>query len=316
VEHDQTGDYVESIVYAAPDGREYRQEADQFVIACGGIETPRLLLLSDSDVYPDGLANSSGAVGRYLMDHPNVRTTGALEKPTRQSNIGWVSSRSDQFYAHENAGSGSYHLTFDNTAKSTSGGAQDRRPPTSPSNILDTVGNPTPSALAELATDPLNEMQLGDSLSLPTTGGPPYPISIRGAGEMLPRSDNRITLDRSKTDNYGRPVPSINLSDGTHAQETMEHCLEVQKSILTELGAEITSVSTLDDRGMSTHHMGTTRMGTNPEESVVNEECRTHDLANLWIASSSVFTTGGANNPTLTIGALALKTADHIDAKL
>jgi choline dehydrogenase-like flavoprotein len=96
----------------------------------------------------------------------------------------------------------------------------------------------------------------------------------------------------------------------------MEHCLEVQKSILTELGAEITSVSTLDDRGMSTHHMGTTRMGTNPEESVVNEECRTHDLANLWIASSSVFTTGGANNPTLTIGALALKTADHIDAKL
>ena len=88
VEHDRTGDYVESVVYATPNGRQYRQEADHFVIACGGIETPRLLLLSDSDVCPDGLANSSGAVGRYLMDHPSVRTTGTLEEPTRQSNIG------------------------------------------------------------------------------------------------------------------------------------------------------------------------------------------------------------------------------------
>jgi len=316
VEHDQTGDYVESVVYATPDGRQYRQEADHFVIACGGIETPRLLLLSDSDVYRDGLANSSGAVGRYLMDHPSVSTTGTLEEPTRQSNIGWVSSRSDQFYAHEENGSGSYHLTFSNTAKSTSGGAQFRLPPTSPSRFLDIVGNPSPDALAELATDPFNEMQLGDALDLPTTPGPPYPLSIRGAGEMLPRSDNRVTLDKSKTDNHGRPVPSINISDGTHAQETMEHCLEIQKSILTELGAEITDVRTLRERGMSTHHMGTTRMGTDPGESVVNEQCRTHDLTNLWIASSSVFPTAGANNPTLTIAALALKTADHIDDKL
>jgi choline dehydrogenase-like flavoprotein len=159
-------------------------------------------------------------------------------------------------------------------------------------------------------------MQLGDDLDLPTTAGPPYPLSIRGAGEMLPRSDNRVTLDTSKTDNHGRPVPSINLSDGAHARETMEHCEAVQKSILTELGAEITGVRTLSERSMSTHHMGTTRMGTHPGESVVNEECRTHDLANLWIASSSVFTTAGANNPTLTIAALALKTADHIDEKL
>ena len=85
---------------------------------------------------------------------------------------------------------------------------------------------------------------------------------------------------------------------------------------MTELGAEITGVSTLEGRKMSTHHMGTTRMGTDPSESVVNGQCRTHDLENLWIASSSVFTTGGANNPTLTIVALALKTADHIDDRL
>lgn len=316
VEHDETGEYVKSVVYATPEGRKHRQEADQFVIACGGIETPRLLLLSDSALYPDGLANSSGAVGRYLMDHPNVTTTGVLSEPTRQSNIGWVSSRSDQFYARDSPGPGSYHLTFSNTAKSTHGGALDRQPPTSPSRMLDIIGNPTPEAFAKMARDPLNETQLGDDLDLPTTDGPPYPISIRGSGEMLPRPDNRVTLDRSQTDTHGRPVPSVDLSDGTHEREAMEHCLGVQESVMRELGAEITGVSTLDGRGMSTHHMGTTRMGTDPSDSVVNSECRTHDLENLWIASSSVFTTGGANNPTLTIVALALKAADHIDARL
>jgi len=96
----------------------------------------------------------------------------------------------------------------------------------------------------------------------------------------------------------------------------MEHCLEVQRSVLTELGAEITRVSTLDGRGMSTHHMGTTRTGTDPSDSAVNGECRTHDLESLWIASSSVFPTGGANNPTLTIVALAPKAADRIDDRL
>jgi len=191
-----------------------------------------------------------------------------------------------------------------------------RSPPTSPSNVLDAVEDPSSEALADLANDPLNATTFGDGLDLPTTAGPPYPLSIRGAGEMLPRADNRVTLDRSQTDSYGRPVPSIDLSDGEHERETIAHCREIQKAILSELGAEVTGSSTLSGRDMSTHHMGTTRMGTDPTESVVNEECRTHDLSNLWIASSSVFPTGGANNPTLTIGALAIKTADHIDETL
>jgi choline dehydrogenase-like flavoprotein len=314
LENDADGETVESVLYATPDGTTHRQAADQFVLACGGIETPRLLLLSDSSQYPDGLANSSGAVGRYLMDHPSVTTNAVLEEPTQQNNVGWVSSRSDQFYDPGAAGPGSFHLTFDNTARSVSGGAQSRKPAST--RLLGAVTSPTLSALADVATDPLNETSLGDSLELPTTDGPPYPVSIRGAGEMLPRAENRVTLDRSKTDNHGRPVPSIELSDGAHAQRTMDHCLEVQADIMAELGAEITSVSTLSDRPMSTHHMGTTRMGTDPEASVVDAQCRTHDLENLWVASSSVFPTSGANNPTLTIGALALKTAEHIDETL
>lgn len=314
IEHDRSGEAVEAVVYATPSGDRYRQEADEFVIACGGIETPRLLLLSDSPEYPDGLANSSGAVGRYLMDHPNVSVAATLEEPTQQNNIGWVSSRSDQFYDHDEPTPGSFHLTFSNTAKSIRGGAQVKKPTLS--GLLEVAGNPTQSALFDKAMDPFNETALGNDLELPTNDSGPHPISIRGAGEMLPQADNRVTLDRSKTDNHGRPVPSINLADGAHAKETMKFCRSVQRSIMDELGATITGESTLADRDMSTHHMGTTRMGTDPSTSVVNAECRTHDLRNLWIASSSVFTTGGANNPTLTIAALALKTADHIDDKL
>lgn len=314
VEHDRGGNHVTGVVYATPDGSRYRQEADHIVLACGGIETPRLLLLSDSAEYPDGLANSSGAVGRYLMDHPNVQTVGQLDEPTRQNNIGWISSRTDQFYDHEEATPGSFFLTFQNDAKPITGGAHTKKPATS--RLLETAGNASPTAFAELLADPFAETQLGDDLAAPTTADPPDPIAVRGVAEMLPRPDNRVTLDRSKTDNHGRPVPSIELSDGDHARQTMDRCLEVQESIMNELGAESIAVSTLDNRPMSTHHMGTTRMGTDSAESVVNKKCRTHDLDNLWIASSSVFTTAGAMNPTLTIVALALKTADHIDALL
>jgi choline dehydrogenase-like flavoprotein len=85
---------------------------------------------------------------------------------------------------------------------------------------------------------------------------------------------------------------------------------------MEEAGARITW-STSPERPLSgSHSMGTTRMGAHPETSVVDGRLRTHDLTNLSIASSSAFTTGGAMNPTLTIAALSLKAADHVDEKL
>jgi choline dehydrogenase-like flavoprotein len=85
---------------------------------------------------------------------------------------------------------------------------------------------------------------------------------------------------------------------------------------MTELGADIGTVIGPETTGPAFHHMGTTRMGTDPASSVVDPRMRTHDLANLSIAGSSVFVTGGALNPTLTIAALALKAADHVDESL
>lgn len=78
------------------------------------------------------------------------------------------------------------------------------------------------------------------------------------------------------------------------------------------MNAEVTEVEGKDDLAIGSHHKGTTRMGTDPDKSVVNSTLRTHDLQNLWISSSSVFPTGGAVSPTLTIAALSLKAAEHI----
>jgi len=134
--------------------------------------------------------------------------------------------------------------------------------------------------------------------------------------EQLPRKENTVTLDPSKTDDHGNPVPDVSWNIGAHERTTMEHALDVQREILDAMGAEVASVRGPDDLGLAAHHLGTTRMGTDPTESVVDPRLRTHDLANLTIASGSVFVTSGANGPTLTIAALSLKAAEHVDESL
>jgi len=114
LEHD--ADRITAAVYATPDGEEYRQEADAFVVACGGVETPRLLLLSESDAYPDGLANSSGAVGKFFMDHLFAGVGGTLDEPTRQNHVGFYTSACDQFYDEADEEVGPFKLEFLNYA--------------------------------------------------------------------------------------------------------------------------------------------------------------------------------------------------------
>jgi choline dehydrogenase-like flavoprotein len=133
---------------------------------------------------------------------------------------------------------------------------------------------------------------------------------------QLPRRENRVTLDRSRTDDYGNPVPEIRWRVDDRTKRTLARANEIQRAVLDELGAEVTWIVGPENTGPAFHHMGTTRMGTDPEESVVTPGLRTHDLDNLWIAGSSVFVTGGAMNPTLTIAALSLKAADHVHETL
>jgi len=278
-------DRVEAAVYATPDGR-YRQPADAFVLACGGVETPRLLLLSASEQYPDGLANTSGRVGSYFFDHLFAGVGGVLDEPTRQNHVGFLTSESHQFYDEADANIGPFKLEFFNYA------------------------GPSPVEMA------LSGEEWGNDLldSLRSAYG--NQVAVGALVEQLPRADSYVGLDHDRTDSHGNPVPDVHWTVGDRALATIERANEIQREILETLGAEITWTAGPDSTGPAYHHMGTTRMGTDPDRSVVGPTCRTHDLANCWVAGSSVFPTGGATNPTLTIAALALRTADALDATL
>ncbi len=283
---DHGADSVRAAVYATPDGTTHRQEADAFVVACGGVETPRLLLLSESEQYPEGLANSSGLVGRFFMDHLFAGTGGTLDEPTRQNHVGFMTSESHQFYDEADAEVGPFKLEFFNYA------------------------GPSPVEMALTGDD------WGDALLERLQSEYGNHVAVGGLVEQLPREDSYVALDPERTDHLGNPVPDVHWNVGERALRTIERANEVQEKILDELGAEITWQAGPDSTGPAYHHMGTTRMGEDPAESVVDPQCRTHDLENCWIASSSVFPTGGAMNPTLTIAALALRVAEDVDRAL
>ncbi len=283
LEHD--ADSITAAVYATPDG-EHRQEADSFVIACGGVETPRLLLLSESEQYPNGLANSSGLVGKFFMDHLFAGMGGTLEEPTRQNHVGFLTSESHQFYDDADEEVGPFKLEFFNYA--------------GPSPVESALGGD----------------DWGDELLERLRREYGTHVGMGALVEQLPREDSYVTLDPDRTDDRGNPVPDVHWNVGERALRTLERANEIQREILEELGAEITWQVGPENTGPAYHHMGTTRMGDDPDESVVNARLRTHDLENCWIVGSSVFPTGGAMNPTLTIAALALRAAEHVDAEL
>jgi len=296
------GGRVEAAVYATPAGDTHRQAARQFVLAAGGVEIPRLLLLSRDSDHPDGLANSSGLVGRYFMEHLFAGAGGTLERRTRQNHVGFVTSESHQFY--------------DDPGQAVTDDAgtvvvPEHDEPLAPFKLefLNYAG-PSPVELA------LGGDEWGDDLLESLRGAYGHSIAMGGLVGQRPRPENRVALDTSKTDDHGNPVPDVQWSIGDRARRTLAQANDVQHAILGELGVDIAWTVGPEDTGPAFHHMGTTRMGTDPGESVVDPRLRTHDVGNLTVASSSVFVTAGAMNPTLTIAALALKAADHVDEDL
>jgi len=300
--HDAAGDAVEAAVYNTPERDGLEQEARRFVLACGGVETPRLLLLSRSAEYPDGLANSSGAVGRYFMNHPAIYTSGVIEKPDGQEPLYWWTHESYQFYDHDDPTPGSIKLEFKH------GNPALAWPLTGfDEGVADELADPL---VGETWSDDAFEAYAERVRSR-------WEVGVSAYVEVLPREENRVTLDPSRTDDHGNPVPDIVIDGvGSHAIETAKRAIDIQTDVLAELGASGIESTDPHDPRYAAHLMGTTRMGDDPDSSVVGPHLRTHDLRNLFVASASVFVTAGAMNPTLTIAALALRLADRLDDDL
>jgi choline dehydrogenase-like flavoprotein len=272
-------------VYATPDGTEHRQEARAFVVAAGGVETPRLLLLSKSEAYPDGLANSSGLVGRYFMDHLFAGMGGRLDAETRQHHVGFNTSESHQFYDDEQPVNG-LKLEFLNYA------------------------GPSPVGVA------LGSDSWGDELLETVRSAYGTHVGLGALVEQFPRKDSYVALDPDRTDPFGNPVPAIHWRVDDTTRQALRRANDVQRRVLSTLGADVEWAVGPANTGPAFHQMGTTRMGADPEASVVDEQLRSHDLQNLWLVGSSVFPTGGAMNPTLTIAALSLRAAEALDGVL
>lgn len=301
LEHSSDGTAVERAVYVR-DGEEHSVAADVFVVACGAVETPRLLLLSKSDTYPDGLANSSGLVGRRFMEHVAIRVRGRLDEPTRQHLIGFETAHSHQFYEYDEGPRGSIALTPLNTAGPSPLEVARQQNPTLP-QVLD--GNITPGATwGEEMVEHVRQESSGW-------------LGIGAGTEIQPDPENRIALDTERNDDHDNPVPDVRLTVDDHARETLERAEELLTEIVESTGAYDVETSIEPENAFFTsHQMGTARMGTDPDGSVVDPTLQTHDLENLYLSGGSVFVTGGPASPTLTIAALTLRLADHLHDRL
>lgn len=276
--------------YVTPDGQEVFQPAHMVVMACNGVGTPRILLNSASERYPDGLANSSGLVGRNLMLHPYGMIRGYFDAPVDAYRGPRISVWSMEFYETDPARDFKRGYCY----QVSRGMAPAQTAETAMADGLLPWGAGHHDRFAEL---------FGTSGAL---------ISIC---EDLPEEINRVTLDPHLTDVHGIPAPKLTYRLGENTERMLAHSLARGTEAMQAAGArDITTIAPLPYAGW--HLMGTARMGTDPRRSVVNEWGRSHDVKNLFIVDGSVFVTSGGVNPTSTIQAVALYIADQIKARL
>ncbi|MCQ8279998.1 GMC family oxidoreductase [Acetobacteraceae bacterium KSS8] len=256
------------------------QRARNVVVAGYAIETPRLLLNSATDRFPDGLANSSGLVGRYLMTQSNQAVWGEMEEEVR-----W------------NKGPPSLALTehwnYDDR-KDFFGG------------YCWMGQGPLPIEWSSVLTGARGLW--GEALRRQMENYN-HQIGLKMVGEMLPHLDNRVTLSEEH-DQYGLPIPRITYSWTDNDKALIDHGLAQMRTSLELVGARNIFLQKDD----TNHLAGTARMGFSRETSVVDADCRSWDIPNLFVCDGSVFPTTGGVNPHLTITAIALRTADRIEA--
>lgn len=278
IEHNDAGK-VTGVVYFDKDGKEQRQKARIVCVAGNSIETPRLLLLSASSKFPDGLANSSGQVGRNYMRHMTGSVYAAFNQPVHMYRGTTMAG-----YIGDEGGN--------NPKRGFVGGYE-----------METLSLGLPFMAAFLNPGAWGE-EFAWWLDHYT-----HMAGMWLVGEDMPRESNRVTLNKDVKDKYGNPVPNVHFDDHANDIAMRNHAYEQGEKVYKAAGA-IRTFRT--PPYPSTHNLGTCRMSSNPRDGVCNKWGQTHDIPNLFISDGSQFTTGGAENPTLTIVTLAIRQADYI----
>ncbi|MGX0879133.1 choline dehydrogenase-like flavoprotein [Roseovarius sp. MBR-154] len=328
--------HVQDLQLAGRDGQRRWLRAGQVVLAAGGIETPRLLLNARGTM-PMGLGNAQDQVGRYFMEHPRAligcvygqdglrlwqayrafhkagtKLTPALRLPDAEQEARGVLNAAVTLKYRPNGGRSLLARIYEE--------ARHRGSPNRLVRRIWSMKSLVDRAVVQRAEMALRRAQIA-------AGAGSFQVMVRA--EQAPDPESRITLS-ARRDALGQPMARLDWRVGAQEVATARAMGEVFGAALDRAGiGGFVRADWLDDAaaGWPTdptisghalggyHHMGTTRMGTDPATSVVDPECRLHGVDNLWIAGSSVFPTGGWSNPTLMIIALSLRLAERVAAE-
>ncbi len=282
---------VDEVLYYDPDGNERSQKARAIILSANGAETARLLLNSASNAFPDGLANSSGFVGRNLMYNSHSRVRALFEHPLNDYKGVQVTRVLHEFYESDPA-RGFY-----------GGGGIDARP----FNAATPIGfaqNGARPGIRKWGTEYKKNLENDFSRSL----------YLMNSGTSLPLDSNNVTLDPTHKDRWGRPSLRITYKDHEDDMALARFLLDRSVELIDAAGAEKIWPLPVSYTTGGAHLLGTCRMGDDPRFSVIDKYHRTHDVPNLFLCDGSSMVTSGRGQPTMTIMALAFRAAEHIAA--
>lgn len=275
------------VVYLDRDGQEHRQPARAVILAANGAETPRLLFMSESTRFPDGLANGSGLVGKYLMFNGQTASYGVFEHPLNEYKSVQVTRIVMDFYESDPE-RGFY-----------GGGGMDGRMFAGP--LFFALGGMPPEL-------PFWGEEYRRNLGRYFV----RTMEVAGHTTSLPLESNNVTLDPDLTDRWGRPAIRTTYRDHPDDLAMMQFFVDRGEELLDAAGAERVWSNPVGPQTAGAHLLGTCRMGDDPDRSVVDRYHRSHQVPNLFICDGSSMVTSGRGQPTLTIQALAFRAAEHI----
>ncbi|MFN2399036.1 MAG: GMC family oxidoreductase [Gemmatimonadaceae bacterium] len=271
------------------------------VLAASACESARLLLNSRSSLFPNGLANSSGTVGKYLTDTTGTDVAGFIPRlmnhvPHNEDGVGgghlympwWLNNKKLDFPR-------GYHI-----------------------EIWGGLGVPSYGFMGGIQSY-AEGGGYGQQLKNDYRRYYGSTIGFSGRGEMIPNAQSYCELDPETKDKWGIPVLRFHWRWTDHEYRQVKHMQETFRDLVFEMGGEVFSPMPTSEQGYGIanggaiiHELGTTRMGTDAGTSVVNANCQAHDVRNLFIADGGPFVSQADKNPTWTILALSMRTADYI----
>ena len=283
------------------DGSDKHVRARVVVLAASACESARLLLNSRSSLFPQGLANSSGVVGKYLTDTTGTDVAGFIPRmmdhvPHNEDGVGgahiympwWLDNRKLDFPR-------GYHIEvwggLRMPAYGFMGGIQ---------------RFPSGGGYGKKLKDDYRRFYGAT-------------VGFAGRGEMVPNSDSYCDIDPQVVDQWGIPVLRFHWKWSDHEYNQVRHMQQTFRALIHEMGGEpLSSMPTREDGygiaagGRIIHELGTTRMGNDPTRSALNRHCQAHEVKNLFVADGGPFVSQADKNPTWTILALAWRTSDYI----